>query len=67
MRPQGANLSLQGLDRGVLIVGAISDSHCQNWSPPLVPFHYRGLTCPEKALSGEADQLILGSGGSEYA
>ena len=44
--PQRATLPLQGVDRRVQTVGAISGP---NWSPPLVPFTTRGFTWSEKS------------------
>ena len=63
MYPQRANIAVQGLDRCVLIVGAISGPHCPL---PLVPFHQSWIYIVGKKHSGKADQSTLASGGSEH-
>ena len=67
MHPRRANISLQGLDRCVLTVGAISDP------APLPKETSIGAISPNvdlhgrKKHSGEADQLTSASGGSKHA
>ena len=65
MYPQRANILLQGLDRRVLTVGAISGPHCQIGVLYWYHFTSHEFTWSEKC-SGEADQLTLASGGSEH-
>ena len=66
MHPQKANITLQGLDRCALTVGAISGPLAKlepsfGAISPVVDLHGR------EKHSGKADQLISASGGSEHA
>ena len=65
MYPQRANIPLQGLDRCVLTVEAISGPHSQIGVLYLYHFTSHGFTWSKKC-SGEADQLTLVSEGSEH-
>ena len=68
MNPQRANIPLQGLDRRVLTVGAISGPHYQMEALHWCHFTSHGFTYVDgKKHSGKADQLTLASGGSEHA
>ena len=59
MHPQKANFPLQGLDRHVLKVGAISGSY---FSPPLASFYQSWIYMVGEKHSGEADKLTLTTG-----
>ena len=64
MYPQTANISLQGLDRCELTVGAIS-GHLKIL--PLAPFHKLWIYVVDEKHSGKAYQLTLASAGSKHA
>ena len=66
MQLQMANFPLQGLDRSVLTVGALSVPHCQIGARHWHHFTGRGFKWSETHY-GEADQLTLASGGSKHA
>ena len=66
MYPQRASISLQGLDRRALIVGAISGPHSQLGALLWCHFTGRGLLGWQKH-SGKVGQSTLASGGSEHA
>ena len=66
MYPQRVNITLQGLDRRALTVGAIPSPHYQTGALHWRHFSSHGFTVCKKH-SGKADQSTLPSGGSEYA
>ena len=65
MHPQRANIPLQGLDRCVLTVGAISGPTAK-LEPSIDIISSVVDLNGYKKHSGEVDQLILASGGGEH-